>query len=279
MLPVGDLGREIGAVVSRRVGAGGERAGERAQPGADRREAEELEACERDESRGEEHHPRREQHDAERRHRAEALGEPGDPEARRDDREKRKAQTGRRDVVHDGAHRDGDQTHDGQMQTRGYDGHAEGARRTASGCRGEYGDGENTVGGEQESGYDRRAVEDVSGKIVEAAEPGEVQLPPQWIARREDRYDHSGGKRGHCSVAEVMGMVMGPMSRRGRAGDRGDAQAFGRGEEGQRAHVLQVRRAPKSPTPLVDYLGDRRALCGRDPQISGIAAASMITPQ
>jgi hypothetical protein len=85
------------------------------------------------------------------------------------------------------------------------------------------------------------------GQIVEGAELREVQLPPQRVASGENGDDDTGGECGHGAVAEVVGMVTGPMSRVCLTGDRGDAQAFGRCEEGQRTHVLQVRRFPKSP--------------------------------
>jgi hypothetical protein len=135
---------------------------------------------------------------------------------------------------------------------------AESAGRSAASGRGKDRYGEYTVGREQETGYDRCAVEDVAGQVVEGSEPGEVQLPPQRVPSRQNRYDHAGGKSRHRPVTEVVSMVTGPMSRHGRAGDRGDARAFGRGEEGQRTHVLQVRRAPKPPTPHVDNFGNRR---------------------
>jgi hypothetical protein len=277
VLPLGDRRRLVGAVVGRRVGAGGQGAGEHAQPGADGCEPEELEAGQRDEAGGEEDHAGREEHDAQRRDGAETPGETGDPEAGRHDRQQREAQACRRDVVHDDAHGDGDESDDRQVHARRDHRHAEGARRAASGRGGEYRDREDTVGGEEEAGNDRRAVEDVAGDVVEGSELREVQLPPQRIARGEDRDDHSRRECRHRSVTEVMGMVTGPVSRQCRTGDRGDAQAFGRGEEGQRTHVLQVRRFPTSSTPQVENFGNRRALCGRDPQISGGAAACMIT--
>jgi hypothetical protein len=89
----------------------------------------------------------------------------------------------------------------------------------------------------------------MAGQVVERAELREVQLPPQWVSGGQDCDDDAGREGGHGGVAEVMGMVTSPVSRHGRADDRGDAQAFGRGEEGQRTHVLQVRRTPNRPNP------------------------------
>jgi hypothetical protein len=264
--------------VRRCIRARREGAGERAQPRADGREPEELEARERDEAGREQYHPGGEQHDAQGRDDAETAAESGDAEARRDDREERQPQTRRSEVVHDRADRDGDEADDGQMHAGGYDRHAECARGAASGRRGEYGDGEDAVGGEEEARDDGRAVEDVAGEVVEGAEPGEVQVPPQRVAGGQDGDDDAGGEGRHRAVTEVVGMVTSPVPRTGRAGDRDDALAFGRGEEGQRTHVLQVRRCPEVVQPPKSNASGIVALCGRDPQISGGAAANMITP-
>jgi hypothetical protein len=214
-------------VVRGGIGAAGERAGERRQPRADRREAEELEAGEGDEAGGEEHHSGGEEDDAENGCRAEAAAEARDAEARGDDREERQAEAGGGEVVHHDADGDRDQPDDREVHAGGHDGDAEGSGGAAARRGGEDRDGEDTVRREEETGYDRRAVEDVAGQVVERAELREVQLPPQRVARGEDRQDDAGGECGHGTVAEVVGMVTSPMSRQGRARDRGDAQAFG----------------------------------------------------
>lgn len=236
-------------VVLRRVGAGGQGAGEHGEPGADRCEADELEAGEGDESGGEEHHPGGQQGDAQGGGDTEPAAESGDPQAARDDRKEREPEARRREVVHHSAHRDGDQADDRQMHACRDHRHAEGAGRATPGRGGKYGYGEYTVGGEEKTGYDRGAVEDVSGQIVEGAQLREVELPPRRVASREDRYDDARSKRRHGSVAEVVGMVTSPVSRAVFTGDRDDAQAFGRCEEGQRTHVLRCFDAPKSLNP------------------------------
>lgn len=150
-------------VVLGRIGAGCKRAGEDREPRTDRREAEELEAGERDDAGGEQHHPGGQQHDAQGGGGAEAAAEAGDPETARDDREEGESEARCGEVVHHDAHRDGDEPYDRQMHPGRDDRDPECAGGAASGRRGEHGHGENTVGGEEKTGYDRGAVEDVSG--------------------------------------------------------------------------------------------------------------------
>ncbi len=245
-----------------RLGGGGGGGGVRArrqsarkhrQPCTDRREAEELEAGERDDADGQQDHAGGEQHDARDRGRAEATAEPGDAQTRRHEREEGQTEPGRGEVVEFDAHRDRDEADDGEVESGGDHRHAERARGAAAGRGGQDGDDDDPVRRQEESRDDRGRVEDVGGEVVEGAELREVQLPPLRIARGDDGDRHADGESRHGAMAEVMGGMP-----RDRSGDRpwvlGDARAFGKGEEGQRAHVLCVRRYsdhadPPSRTP------------------------------
>lgn len=145
-------------------------------------------------------------------------------------------------------HRDGDEPDDGEAEPRRDDRRPEPTRGAPAGAGGQDGDDEHAEGGEQEARHDRGAVEHAARDVVEGAEVGEVQLPPHRIACREDRDGDTPDERGHRATAEVVHGVCGHR-RAGRAAGVCDALAFGRGEEGQRTHVLCVRLSPKTPTP------------------------------
>lgn len=250
-----------------------------AQPRAHRREPEEFEAGQRDEPGGEQDHAGRQKDDAERRGGTEAARESRDAEARRDDGEEREAETRRREVVQDGAHRNGDESDDRQVKARRDDREAERAGRLAPGRRRENGDGEHAVRSQQEAGDDRRAVEDVSGEVVEGSELREVELPPQRVAGCQDGDDDPCGECRHGAVAEVVGGVPGARSLRRGGRQGGDAAAFGICEEGHGTHVLCVRRDPESSTPQVERLGESSRATLTGPQESGwTAIGDMITP-
>ena len=234
----------------RGVGARGQLSREHGEPCADRGEAEELEACQGDHSGREQHHSGGEQHHDQRRHAAEAAGEARDAEAPGHDPEQREAEARRRDIVHDRADRDRDEADDHEVQT-GRDHRRAEASRDAAADRGrQEGDDEDAVRGEEEARHDGGRVEDVGREVVESAELREVQLPPQRVACGEHGDHHAGGEGSHGTVAEVVRVV--PVSRllgRGHGGDRNDALAFGICEEGQRTHVLCVRRYSEHADP------------------------------
>lgn len=190
-----------------RLGAAGEHARQHAQPGAHRSEPEELEAGERDESGGEEHHAGRQEEHAEGRGRAEHTPEAGDREAPRDDAQQREPEARRCDVVHNGAHRNGDEADNGEVHARRDDRSAEPAGGAAADVLRKDRDSQHTVGGEQEARHDGGAVEDVAGEVVERSQSREVQLPPQGVTSGQDGDDDPGGEGGHRTVAEVVGMM------------------------------------------------------------------------
>lgn len=260
-------------------GAAGEHAGEHAQPRADRREPEELEAGQGDEPGGEEDHSGGEQHHAHDRRGAEESPESGDREAPGHDAEEREPEARRGDVVKDGADGDRDEADDRQVQSGRDHRCAESTCGAAADVGREHRDGQDAVGREQEARDDGRAVEDVPRQVVERAEPREVQLPPQRIASGEDGDDDAGGEGRHGTVAEVVGMVTDRGAICGRRGDLGDARSFGCGEGVQRTLVLggaPIPRKSDSPKPVRYEVSSRYA--DGIPQVSGYTAVSMVLP-
>lgn len=234
----------------RGVGARGQLARKNGEPRADRCEAEELEAGEGDEPCRQQHHAGGEQHHDHQRDAPEASCEARDAEAPGDHAEQREAEARRREVVHDGADGDRDEADDHQVETGGDHRRAEASRDSAPDRGRQEGDDEDAVGGEEETRHDGGRVENVGREVVESAELREVQLPPQRVACGEHGDDHTGGEGSHGTVAEMVRVV--PVSRllrRGHGGDRNDALAFGICEEGQRTHVLCVRRYSEHADP------------------------------
>ena len=184
--------------------ARGEHTRQHDQPRADRREPEELEAGEGDDTGREQDHPRGEQRDAAARRHAEHAGEAWNAEAPRHDGEEREAEAGRGEVVQLGADGEGDEADDREVQARRDHRRAEGPRHHAVGGPGEDGDDDDAVRGQQEAGDDRGGIEDVGGEVVERAELREVQLPPQRIAGGEHGDEHAGDERGDRTTAEVV---------------------------------------------------------------------------
>jgi hypothetical protein len=119
----------------------------------------------------------------------------------------------------------------------------------------------------------------VARQIVEGPQAGEMELPPQRVARREDGDDHTGGEGGHGAVAEVVRMVTDRGAMCGRRGGFGDARSFGCGEGVQRTLVLGGAATPRDPRlPKAGRYEVSSRYADGIPQVSGYTAGSMVLP-
>lgn len=113
----------------------------------------------------------------------------------------------------------------------------EGTRSAAPDAGREHRSHQHAVGGEQETRHDRGRVEHMARDVVERSEAGEVQVPPQRVARAENGDRHADREREERSSAEVMRGVARDR-RHGRPVSRTDGVSFGGGEE--QAHGLTI---------------------------------------